>query len=173
MSYNMATRYPPPEGKARAGVRCGASPPPWWWRWRPRGCVGSGAPGGDAGYLLQRVNEIRAASGLPPLAWCGTLANAAAAHSQDMASHGFMSHTGSDGSSFATRAGRHGYVRWTRLTENIASGPASVDAALATWMGSGGHASHILDPGVHHAGFAARGQLLDPDVRRQRHLLRP
>jgi uncharacterized protein YkwD len=156
VSYNMATRtlVPKPSPRRRFLWRVVG---PLVVAVAAAGCVGGGAPGGDAGYLLQRVNEIRAASGLPPLAWCGTLANAAAAHSQDMASHGFMSHTGSDGSSFATRAGRHGYVRWTRLTENIALGPASVDAALATWMGSGGHAAHILDPGVHHAGFARAG----------------
>src|SRR5687768_5993080 len=70
------------------------------------GCVGGGGGGGDAGALLQRVNEVRASQGLPALAWCGTLANAAGAHSQDMAANGFMGHIGSDGSDFTTRADR-------------------------------------------------------------------
>jgi uncharacterized protein YkwD len=122
------------------------------------GCFGgAGGPSGDAAHLLQRVNAVRASSGLAPLAWCGTLANAAAAHTHDMASHGFMGHIGSDGSDMATRANRHGYVRWTRITENVAAGPGSVDAVMATWMGSSGHRAHILDRGVHHAGFARVG----------------
>lgn len=124
------------------------------------GCFGGGGgPGGDAGVLFQRVNEIRASRGLPALAWCGTLANAAAAHSQDMAAHGFMDHTGTDGSTFITRANRHGYRNWTRVTENIAHSAVStsVDSVLATWMASGAHAANILDRGVQHAGFARAG----------------
>src|SRR5688500_15246523 len=101
------------------------------------GCVsGGGGPGGDAGVLLQRVNEIRASQGLPALAWCGTLANAATAHSQDMAANGFLSHIGSDGSDFVVRANRHGYRNWTWITENLAHSvvSTSVDAVMASWM---------------------------------------
>jgi uncharacterized protein YkwD len=118
---------------------------------------GGGGASGEMGQLLQRVNEVRASNGRGPLAWCPTLANAASKHSQDMSSHGFMGHVGSDGSTFMQRANAHGYVRWTRLTENVAAGQTSVDAVLATWLKSPLHAANILDPTVNHAGFARSG----------------
>ncbi|MGQ0803253.1 MAG: CAP domain-containing protein [Actinomycetota bacterium] len=120
------------------------------------GCVkGSPPPASpDAQALLQRVNEVRAANGRGPLAWCPTLANAATAHTQDMAAHGFMGHIGTDGSDHVVRANRHGYVRWNWVSENIDSGKNSVDEVMANMMSSGPHAANILDPRVHHAGFA-------------------
>jgi uncharacterized protein YkwD len=123
------------------------------------GCLKGSAPpaSGDAQALLQRVNAVRGASGLAPLAWCPTLANAAATHTQDMASHGFIGHIGTDGSDFVKRANAHGYVRWTRVTENVAADQGSVDQVLATWLGSSLHAANILDPRVNHAGFARVG----------------
>lgn len=122
------------------------------------GCFGGGASGGaDAQYLLQRVNEVRVAAGLPALAWCGTLANAANKHTQDMAAHNFMGHIGTDGSDFIARANQHGYIRWTRISENVAAGPGSVEEVLAHWLGSSAHAANILNPGVNHAGFAQVG----------------
>ena len=125
------------------------------------GCYGGGGGGGggsgEMGQLLQRVNEVRASNGRGPLAWCPTLANAASKHSKDMSSHGFMGHVGSDGSTFTQRANAHGYVRWTRLTENVAAGQSSVDSVLANWLASPLHAANILDPTVNHAGFGRAG----------------
>ncbi|MBA2327599.1 MAG: CAP domain-containing protein [Actinobacteria bacterium] len=71
-----------------------------------------------------------------------------------MASHGFMGHVGSDGSTFVSRANGHGYVRWNRVSENVAAGQRSVEEVLADWLRSSGHVASILDPWVNHAGFA-------------------
>jgi uncharacterized protein YkwD len=49
-------------------------------------------------YVLALVNEDRAEYGLPPLAWDETAARAARRHAEDMASHGFTAHWGTDGS---------------------------------------------------------------------------
>lgn len=159
MGYNTTTRtlVPTRRPRSRALWRIAA---PLVVAVAAAGCVGGGGgPGGDAGYLLQRVNEVRASRGLAPLAWCGTLANAAAAHSQDMAANGFMGHNGTDGSTFISRAERHGYRNWTWITENVAHSAVStsVDAVMNTWMGSGAHAANILDRRVQHAGFARVG----------------
>lgn len=128
------------------------------------GCNLKGSPpSADAYALLQRVNEVRAANGLGALAWCPTLANAAVKHTQDMASHGFMGHVGSDGSTFVSRANGHGYVRWNRLSENVGAGQGSVAEVLAHWLRSPGHAANILDPWVNHAGFARVGNYWTQD----------
>ena len=81
--------------------------------------------------LLQRVNAARAAgaqcgahgafAAAGPLQWHGVLVAAAARHSQDMASHNFFSHTGSDNSSPAQRVTDAGYG-WHLVAENIAAG---------------------------------------------------
>src|SRR3954449_3577215 len=52
--------------------------------------------------LNQVRNTIASASPKQPLAWNQNLANAAQKHSQDQASNGFQSHTGSDGADMNT-----------------------------------------------------------------------
>ena len=59
--------------------------------------------------LFQLINQARAAHGLYPLAYNDTLAWAAQLHAEDCAGRGWCSHTGSDGSSSATRILRTGY----------------------------------------------------------------
>ena len=118
---------------------------------------------GDTFFLRHNIVNKRICAYLVSadgaVAWCGTLANAATAHSQDMAANGFLSHIGSDGSDFVVRANRHGYRNWTWITENLAHSvvSTSVDAVLASWMGSGAHAANVLDRRIQHAGFARVG----------------
>ena len=128
------------------------------------GCFGGGGGGGgggDAGALLQRVNEVRAGAGLPALAWCPTLANAATAHATDMAVNGVQAdpHRGSPpgSSTFEQRAAAHGYFGWTFLGENVAWGQSSVEQALRDLLASPTHAANIFHPAPHHAGFARVG----------------
>ena len=59
--------------------------------------------------LFQLINQARSAHGLYPLAYNDTLAWAAQLHAEDCAGRGWCSHTGSDGSSSATRILRTGY----------------------------------------------------------------
>lgn len=112
----------------------------------------SSAPPPWAVAMLDQVNAQRAGAGAPPLVWCGALGRAAQAHSEDQASHGVMSHTGSDGSTLADRAYRAGYLGWTALGENVAMGYATVDAAMSAWMGSPPHRANILDARFAHFG---------------------
>lgn len=103
------------------------------------------APGSWAGSMLAEVNGQRGAVGVSPLGWCGSLARAAQAHSDDQAAHNMMSHAGSDGSTFVDRANRAGYGGWTALGENVAYGYPNVDAVMAAWMASSGHRANILN----------------------------
>ena len=118
---------------------------------------GAGSSADDAAHLLQRVNEVRANAGLPALASCGTLGNAANKHATDMAVTGVHGHVGSDGSTFDQRARSAGYAPWTLLAENAAWGQTGVERVLADWLASPGHAANILNPALQHAGFARVG----------------
>ncbi|MCX8182538.1 MAG: CAP domain-containing protein [Candidatus Methanomethyliaceae archaeon] len=112
------------------------------------------------------------------------LAQAALAHSLDMASHDFFSHTGSDGSDLTARLLRVGY-RYSICAENLimTNTPAfssvvmvwfipipipqipKSDSELAremvdTWMNSPGHRANILNPALREIGIAAKGAKL-------------
>ena len=63
---------------------------------------------------------------------------AAQAHAQDMASHNYFSHTGSDGSGLGDRAADAGFYTYP-LGENIAAGFNSVQALVLAWMWCGLH----------------------------------
>lgn len=102
--------------------------------------------------MVARINAERAKVALGPLATCGTLTNAAAAHSADQAATSTMSHTGSDGSTMVNRAERAGYTNWTRLAENVAAGYTTVDAVMAGWMASPGHRANLLNGDLTHVG---------------------
>jgi uncharacterized protein YkwD len=112
--------------------------------------------------ILEAVNAARATERMcgaryfpaaGPVTWNDELAKAALAHSQDMALHHFFQHTGSDGSAVSDRATRAGYV-WRRVGENIASGQASPDDAVAGWLDSPGHCANIMAPGFTEMGAA-------------------
>jgi uncharacterized protein YkwD len=92
----------------------------------------------------------------PALAWNGQLAEAALAHSRDMAAKGYFSHTGRDASVAATRVARAGY-RFLRVGENIAYGQESAQDVVAGWLASPGHCANIMNPAFTEmgSGFAA------------------
>lgn len=71
------------------------------------------------------------------------LRKAARAHSTDMATHDFFSHTGSDDSTFTVRADRAGYDGV--MSENIAHGQRTAEAVMKSWMASSAHKRNILD----------------------------
>ncbi|MDB5948688.1 MAG: hypothetical protein JWR65_543 [Massilia sp.] len=80
----------------------------------------------------------------PALAWNGALADAALAHSGDMATQRYFSHQGKDGRVVAERALHAGY-RWRRIGENIASGQDAAEEAVAGWLSSPGHCANIMN----------------------------
>lgn len=80
-----------------------------------------------------------------PVSWNYQLVEAADAHSADMTQHNFFDHTGSDGSTVATRVEATGY-EWSRVGENIAAGQQSAAEVVAGWLNSPGHCRNLMSP---------------------------
>jgi len=102
--------------------------------------------------LMQAINAARQQArscGATPypaaaaVAWNEALAAAATSHSADMALHATLSHTGSDGSTLATRASAAGY-RYTALAENIAWNYPAVADVMSGWLQSEGHCANLM-----------------------------
>ncbi|WP_332871960.1 CAP domain-containing protein [Streptomyces triticisoli] len=93
---------------------------------------------------MELVNSERAKAGCSPLTVNAALNRAAQAHSEDMAAHRNMSHTGSDGSSPGDRITRAGYT-WRTYGENVAYGYSTPEQVMAGWMSSSGHKANILN----------------------------
>jgi uncharacterized protein YkwD len=70
----------------------------------------------------------------PPLAWNDALAEAAQAHSQDMASTKVQSHSGSDGSTPDSRMNKTGYTNTKATGENAYAYATSVDEAMQAFL---------------------------------------
>ncbi|KAE8883302.1 hypothetical protein PF005_g638 [Phytophthora fragariae] len=100
-------------------------------------------PRGFQTEMLNAVNKERTSRGLPALCMNKKLEDAAQGHSNDMAAHDYMSHTGSDGSTMSQRIKAAGYKR-TACGENVAAGHTSVEQVVAAWMASKHHRDNIL-----------------------------
>jgi uncharacterized protein YkwD len=107
----------------------------------------------NAARAQPRTCGVRTYRPVPPLTWNDALAQAALAHSRDMAENRYFSHEERNGSVVGDRATRAGY-RWTRVGENIASGQRSVEEAVAGWLDSPGHCSNIMNPDFNEMGAA-------------------
>lgn len=93
--------------------------------------------------LAAMINQARREAGLDELAWSPELAQAAAAHAQDMGEHGFVSHAGSDGSDVVTRMECAGY-RPTWHGEIIACVAGGYQKAFEWWWNSQLHHDTLL-----------------------------
>lgn len=113
--------------------------------------------------MLAAVNARRRAGAtcgaqgsFPPaadLTWNAALTQAAIGHSDDMVTHNFFSHTGSDGSTLGSRATAAGYI-WSSLGENIAAGQGTVAAVVDGWMKSDGHCANLMNAAYRDIGVA-------------------
>ena len=121
---------------------------------RPRFPASSTALEGAGRKILELVNAARAkartcgATRYPaarPLAWNEALADAARAHSTDMASNNYFAHAARNGEHAGERAEKAGY-RWRRIGENIAAGQDSPGSAVDGWLSSPGHCANLMDP---------------------------
>ena len=121
-----------------------------------------------AATILAAVNAARASgrtcgertfAPAPPLAWNDALAQAALAHSTDMAQQKYFSHQEKNGSVVGDRALKAGY-RWRRIGENIAAGQRSGEEVMAGWLASPGHCANIMNGGFTEFGvaFARNGE---------------
>jgi uncharacterized protein YkwD len=89
----------------------------------------------------------------PPLSLNALLDQAALEHSRDMAAHGYMDHTGRDGSSPADRITRTGY-KWRMVGENLAIGIMTPDEAVAGWLASPHHCANLMTARFTEMGIA-------------------
>ena len=81
------------------------------------------------------------------------LARAGKLHAADMATYGYFSHDGRDGSKPADRATRVGYA-WRAVGENIAAGQSSAEDAVRGWIDSPPHCANLMSPRFTEMGVA-------------------
>lgn len=125
----------------------------------PSAAPSTAAPAsGDVSRVVALVNGERGKAGCSPVTLNAKLTKAAQDHSEDMAAHRNMSHTGSDGSDAGARITRAGYT-WNTYGENVAYGYATPESVMAAWMASPGHKRNILDCGFKEIGVG----LAQPD----------
>src|SRR5271165_222028 len=103
--------------------------------------------------LQTALQTISSATPQPPVAWNGSLANAAQGQSQYMADNQIQTHTGAGGSTPAQRMTAAGYPNITSSAEDAyayASSPQqAMEAFLIDWgVPSDGHRINIQQPGV-------------------------
>jgi len=96
--------------------------------------------------LVNLINSARAEAGLPQLVVNAALTAAAQGPSVDMACHGLISHSGSDGSSPSQRVAAAGYS--ASLSSEIIYGSGYPQTAFDWWMSDQIHRDEILNPYV-------------------------
>lgn len=108
----------------------------------------------SSGYINEiasLINNARAENGLPALTVSPALNAAAQGHSVDMACHGLLSHSGSDGSTVYERIAAAGYSA-SRSSE-IIYGSGYPQTAFDWWMSDTTHRNEILNPSVTEMGI--------------------
>lgn len=112
--------------------------------------------------VLRLTNEARASARhcggkpfgpAPPLTLDATLTKVALAYARDMATHGYMDHTGRDGSTPQARITRSGY-RWSEAGENLARGIMTPEDVVAGWLHSPEHCANLMNPQLVQMGVA-------------------
>jgi uncharacterized protein YkwD len=102
--------------------------------------------------MLDSVNALRQAAGVPQVALDPQLRAAAATHARDMSVQNRPWHFGSDGSSPIDRVTRVGYTG-RLIGENISETYESELETLAAWMEMPETRAVILDPRANQMGF--------------------
>ena len=100
--------------------------------------------------IAELTNRDRAAQGLDPLHWSGSLAAAAQAHAERMAAEKYLSHEYPGEGNVGARAARAG-AHFRAIAENIATG-YSDEQVEQEWMHSAPHRHNILDPNLNAIG---------------------
>ncbi|MCU0904672.1 MAG: CAP domain-containing protein [Tabrizicola sp.] len=103
--------------------------------------------------FLDAMNTLRAARGLPSVAFDASLNAAAETHARDMSVQNRPWHFGSDGSSPLVRAQRSGYTG-RLLGENISETYETELETLSSWMAQPDTRVVIMDPLATKLGFA-------------------
>ena len=109
-----------PTHEQDAGLQALLAPPAW-----PEGATHHAPrlqPEALALRIHERVNEVREAHGLRPLAWAGPLAEVARAHSRDMATAAYFGHINLRGEDPTDRAQEAGYASRVQVGSYIIEG---------------------------------------------------
>jgi uncharacterized protein YkwD len=122
------------------------------------------------GGIVQELNRVRVARGLPPLLSTASLTISARRHSTQMGQRGFFAHSSADGTPFWRRierfyAGR-GFRSW-EVGENIFwQSPASIAAisVVRSWLASPGHRANVLSRSWQDVGVGAVSLASAPGV---------
>lgn len=115
--------------------------------------LGSGDQGQVQFRMLDSVNSLREARGLPRVQLDSRLNAAAATHARDMSVQNRPWHFGSDGSSPIDRVARVGYTG-LMLGEAISETYETEIETLAAWMEEPGTRDVIMSPEARDMGFA-------------------
>jgi uncharacterized protein YkwD len=122
----------------------------------PTSASGS-APASFASRALARTNAYRSQFNCPPLHENAQLDQAAFAHSQDMALHGYFDHNSPAGQTPWDRIHAAGY-QFSMAAENIAAGyptpEAVIDAFFHETPPNDGHRRNLLNCALRDVGFA-------------------
>jgi LysM repeat protein len=115
--------------------------------------------------VVQLVNQLRRANGLPPYQVSQALMAAAQAHSEYQAAQSSLTHTGQGGSRPRDRAVANGYGGGASVSvsENIAGGVnLSAADAISMWQGDNLHLTTMLSPNYQDigAGVAVDGDMV-------------
>lgn len=112
---------------------------------QPLAAMSTWLPNPQESEALRLINQERARAGCAaPLILAIELGKSARAHSEDMAATGTLSHTGSDGSNFSTRAQLAGFSGFAG-GEIIGAGYASAAEIVSAWLNSSVHRAIMLD----------------------------
>lgn len=103
--------------------------------------------------ILERINEVRAGTGLQPLIVDLRLVRTARAHAESMRDDGFFGHVGPDGREPADRVAASDY-QWTFVAENLAAGDLTPSQVVAGWLESPLHRDNMLEPAAQQVGIA-------------------
>ena len=106
----------------------------------------------NSAEAARAIAAYRAANGLKPLAFDGTLARVAAAQARANAEIGDLSHEA--GGTFSARLASFGAADRPRAAENLAMGSPTIEATLAQWKASPGHNKNLLLPEARSFGIA-------------------
>jgi uncharacterized protein YkwD len=93
--------------------------------------------------MLAIINLDRLQRGLPVYQWHDQIADAAHAHSVDMAARQRMQHAGSDGSNAGLRLTRAGFD-FSTWGENIGAGFIEPQTLYDAWINSSSHRNQLL-----------------------------
>jgi uncharacterized protein YkwD len=108
----------------------------------------------QAEAILEQVNDLREAQGLETLTLDTELSEAAAVHSDDMASGDFLAHEGSNSSTPAERVTAAGY-EWMTVGENVLYRfDVDAEGAFEQWLTSPPHYENMVTPDFTEIGLA-------------------